>query len=95
MERDTMPIPTAILFGLASFAAVMALLGWALDPTAPTLGSWFVAKASEGGLWSGLFLFLLAVGYFTVRGHWVGPTADQRADNRADKGAHEETPGPG
>jgi hypothetical protein len=72
-----MPIPTAILFGLASFAAVMALLGWALDPTAPTLGTWFVAKATEGGLWSGLFLFLLAVGYFTLRGHGGGKDADK------------------
>ncbi len=82
-----MPIPTAILFCVATFVAAMALLGWALDPTAPTLGTWFVAKATEGGLWTGLFLFLLAVGYFTLRGHGAGKAAD--------KGAQKDAGGPG
>jgi len=37
------------------------------DPAAPTPTEWFVAKVSEGGLWAGLFLTLLAVVYFAWR----------------------------
>ena len=62
-----MPYPTAILFTLALLTVVMALIGWSQDPSAPAIGEWVVTKVTEGGLWSGLLLFLVAVGYYTWR----------------------------
>ena len=59
-----MPIPTLILLGLALVATSVMAVGWLQDPAAPTLGEWFVTKVTAGGLWTGLFLSLLAVAYF-------------------------------
>ncbi|MFX5684500.1 hypothetical protein ABTE42_20455, partial [Acinetobacter baumannii] len=52
---------------LASLATFVMAVGWLQDPAAPTPTEWFVAKVSEGGLWAGLFLTLLAVVYFAWR----------------------------
>ncbi len=62
-----MPYPTAILFTLALFTVGLALIGWWQDPEASPFGAWFVAKITEGGLWTGLLLFLVAVGFYTWR----------------------------
>ena len=62
-----MPIPTLILFGFALIGAIVIAVGWSLDPAAPTPWEWLVAKMTEGGVWTGLFLSLLAVGYFAWR----------------------------
>ena len=67
-----MPVPTAILFTLALFTAVMAAVGWSMDASAPAFGDWLVAKVTDGGLWSGLLLFLLAAAYFAWRGGRAG-----------------------
>jgi protein-S-isoprenylcysteine O-methyltransferase Ste14 len=67
-----MPITTLLLFGLALIAALVMAIGWATDPVAPTPGEWFVAKITEGGLWTGLFLSLIAVCYFGWRRNRAG-----------------------
>ncbi|MDP4024022.1 hypothetical protein Q8W71_15435 [Methylobacterium sp. NEAU 140] len=68
-----MPIPTGILFIRALFTLALAVAGWWVagwwsDPGAPPLGPRFVAELTEGGLWTGPFLFLMAVGDVTRRG---------------------------
>ena len=63
-----MPYPVAVIFTLALFFTGFAALGWWQDPAAPALGEWFVTKFAEGGLWTGLALFLVAVVFFTWRG---------------------------
>ncbi|GJE59134.1 hypothetical protein [Methylobacterium trifolii] len=67
-----MPYPTAILFTLALFTAGMVALGWSQDATAPGFGEWLVAKITEGGLWTGLMLFLVAAGFLGWRQNRTG-----------------------
>lgn len=67
-----MPISTVILFGFALIAAAVMAIGWLQDPAALMPWDWFVAKSTEGGVWTGLFLSLLAVGYFAWRGDRPG-----------------------
>ncbi|MDP4027322.1 hypothetical protein Q8W71_32700 [Methylobacterium sp. NEAU 140] len=67
-----MPLPTAILFIAALTAAALAAVGWWMDPAAPALGPWFIGRLSEGGLWTGLVLFLLVAAYFVWRGNHPG-----------------------
>ncbi|WP_187273750.1 MULTISPECIES: hypothetical protein [Methylobacterium] len=66
-ERELMPYPVAIVFTLALLFVGLAAIGWWQDPAAPALSDWFVAKATEGGLWSGLLLFLVAAAFFAWR----------------------------
>lgn len=75
-----MPLPTAILFTVTLFTAIMVAIGWWLEPTAPAFGPWFLAKITDGGLWTGLILFLLAVGYFTWRDGRTGTKPEARPD---------------
>ena len=72
---ELMPIVNLILLVLALLATLVMAIGWSQDPTAPTPAEWFAAKATEGGLWSGLFLSLLAVAYFA----WRASRADRKA----------------
>lgn len=72
-----MPYPTAILFTLALFTAGMVAIGWAQDPAAPALGGWLAAKFAEGGLWTGLLLFLAAAGFFAWRDGRAGGKASR------------------
>lgn len=77
-----MPLPTAILFTAALLTAVLAAIGWALDPAAPALGPWVLAKVTEGGLWSGLILFLGVVGHVAWRGKRSGASGARSAAAR-------------
>jgi hypothetical protein len=56
----------ALLF-LALLATSVMAIGWSQDPAAPMPWEWFIAKVTEGGLWSGIFLSLLAVALFGWR----------------------------
>lgn len=67
-----MPFSHLVLLVLALLAIFVMAVGWSQDPTAPTPAEWLVAKATEGGLWTGLFLSLLAVGYFAWRDDRAG-----------------------
>lgn len=62
-----MAIPHLVLLVLALLATFVMAIGWSQDPNAPSLVEWFIAKAIEGGLWSGIFLSLLAVVFFSWR----------------------------
>ena len=62
-----MAIPHLILLVLALLATTVMAVGWLQDPAAPTPAEWFVAKLTEGGLWSGIFLTLLAAVFFRWR----------------------------
>ncbi|MCJ2050189.1 hypothetical protein [Methylobacterium sp. J-070] len=75
-----MPVTTLILFGLALVAALLMAIGWWVDPSAPSPWDWFVAKITEGGLWTGLALSLVAVVYFGWRGRRAGGKADGPPD---------------
>jgi hypothetical protein len=70
-----MPLLHLILLVLALLATFVMTVGWLQDPAAPTPAEWFVAKVSEGGLWAGLFLTLLAVVVFGWRRSRVGGKA--------------------
>lgn len=62
-----MSIPHLVLLAIALLATFVMAVGWLQDPSAPTAAEWFVAKVTEGGLWAGLFMTLLAVAYFSWR----------------------------
>jgi hypothetical protein len=59
-----MSIPHLVLLVLALLATFVMAVSWLQDPSAPTPWEWFLSKVTEGGLWSGIFLSLLAVAYF-------------------------------
>ncbi|MGU3417008.1 hypothetical protein [Methylobacterium sp. D54C] len=62
-----MSISHLVLLGLALLATFVMAVGWSQDPSAPTPWEWFVTKVTEGGLWSGIFLSLLAAAFFGWR----------------------------
>ena len=62
-----MPYPVAIVFNLALFFVGIAAIGWWQDPAAPSLGAGLMAKLTEGGLWTGLLLFLVAAAFLAWR----------------------------
>lgn len=62
-----MAVPHLVLLVLALLATFVMVIGWAQDPAAPMPWEWFLTKVTEGGLWSGIFLSLLAVAFFGWR----------------------------
>jgi hypothetical protein len=70
-----MAIPHLILLVLALLATFMMAVGWLQDASAPTPVEWFAAKLTEGGLWTGVFLSLLAVVYLGWRRSRAGGKA--------------------
>ncbi|MGU3544771.1 hypothetical protein [Methylobacterium sp. A52T] len=70
-----MSIPHLILLVLALLATFVMAVGWSQDASAPTPWEWFVAKVAEGGLWSGIFLSLLAAAFFGWRTSRTGGKA--------------------
>lgn len=73
-----MSVPHVILLLLALLASFVMAIGWAQDPAAPMPWEWAVTKLAEGGLWTGVFLTLLAAAYIGLQRSRAGGKAKGR-----------------